>query len=150
MYNKRQQMLFRSFLISAALVLIIGFSLASSIRAEDASGAKPSLTNATLNQIMLVLQHTAEATVPNQAGLRILQAFYGTDGSWRDVTSVVQTSTKQNSLQILWQQPYSEVGGDPAYGRVKTLVIAYQLDGKTRLGAFQETGDISELHATIH
>ena len=111
--------------------------------------ARPTITDRTLNQMMQAMQDNAEKTPANSSGLKILQGFFGADGSWRDVTKMLQDSVSQDALQILWPQPYSVIGGDPAFGKIKTLVVTYQIDGKTRIATFQEEGSIPELKATI-
>ena len=137
--------------LSAGVALIlatIGY-MGWPVQAQDAANSKGTLMGGTINQIMQTMQRNAEEAVPHQNGLIILQGVYGADGSWLDVTEVLRSSVKQNTLNISWHQPYSEVGGDPAYGRIKTLLISYQIDGKSRLAVFQEKGEISELNATI-
>ena len=116
--------------------------------AEKAADA-PTVTDRTLNQIMQAMQDNAEKNPAHSSGLEILQGFFGTDGSWRDVTAVLRSSVRQDALQIIWQQPYSVVGGDPAFGKIKTLVVSYQIDGRTRIATFQEEGSIPEMKASI-
>ena len=98
---------------------------------------------------MQSMQDESGKDTAHSSGLKILQGFFGADGSWRDVTQVLQNSVRQNALHVSWQQPYSFIGGDPAFGKIKTLVVSYQMDGKTSIATFQEAGSVSELQATI-
>ena len=109
----------------------------------------PTITDKTLTQMTQAMQDDAEKNTTNSSRLKILQGFFGADGSWRDVTKILQNSASQDALQILWEQPYSVIGGDPVPGKIKTLVVSYRMDGVTKIATFQEEGNISELRATI-
>jgi beta-lactamase regulating signal transducer with metallopeptidase domain len=111
--------------------------------AEDQSAVKgaDAVAPGSLNQILQALQDNAGKNTDHSPGLKILQGFFGADGSWRDVTEVLRKSVKQDALEISWPQPYSVIGGDPAFGRIKTLIVSYQMDNKTRIATFQEEED---------
>jgi hypothetical protein len=63
-------------------------------------------------------------------GLQIDKAFCGAEGSWRDVTAFVQSHIESNTLSVEISQPFEEIGGDPAFGKVKQLLIDYRFRGK--------------------
>jgi beta-lactamase regulating signal transducer with metallopeptidase domain len=106
-------------------------------------------TNGTLAQMVLALKDSAKAIPADHQRLQILQGFYGADGSWLDVTGILQKSVKNNSLKVSWQQPYTELGGDPAYLQVKTLMVSYRLDGVEKQATFREENSPVGLQAII-
>jgi hypothetical protein len=65
-----------------------------------------------------------------QAGLQIDNAYCGTDGAWRDVTPFLQSKLTSNTVSATLEQPFDLIGGDPAPGRGKTLLIDYHYNGK--------------------
>ncbi len=103
----------------------------------------------TLAQLVLALTDKAKTIPHDHQQLQILQGFYGADGSWRDVTSILRKSVQNNSLKVSWQQPYAEIGGDPAYLQVKTLIVSYRLDGIEKLATFREENPPVGLKATL-
>ena len=62
--------------------------------------------------------------------LQIDKAYVGTTDSWRDVTMFLQDQIQNDALSISIAQPFKEIGGDPAPGRVKDLIIDYHLNSK--------------------
>ncbi len=118
----------------------------SDIQSPDPKAASMSGTQA---QLVLTLRDRAKSMPSDYQHLQILQGFYGADGSWRDVTGILQKSVKNDSLKVLWQQPYTEIGGDPAYLEVKTLIVSYRLDGVEKLATFREENPPVGLQATI-
>ena len=106
-------------------------------------------TNGTLVELALALKDNAKAIPSDHQRLQILQGFYGADGSWLDVTSLLQKSVENNSLKVSWEQPYTEIGGDPAYLQVKTLIVSYRLDGVEKLATFREENFPVGLKAVI-
>jgi len=137
MINQYQNKSSRLLLAGAVLILVITGFIVRPIHA-DTGAPKPVLIGGTLNQLMQAMQNNAGKAASNQTGLQILRAFCGADNSWQDVTDILQNSVKDNGLRISWQQPYRELGGDPAAGRIKMMVISYQIDGKTKIAVFQE------------
>jgi bla regulator protein BlaR1 len=103
----------------------------------------------TLAQLVLALHDSAQSISSDHQRLQILKGFYGADGSWRDVTGILQKSVQNNSLKVAWQQPYTEIGGDPAFLHVKTLVVSYRLDGVEKLATFREENPPVGLQAAI-
>ena len=118
--------------------------------ATDASAnPRAASTSETLAQLALALHDSAKSIPTDHQRLQILKGFYGADGSWRDVTGILQKSVQNNSLKVSWQQPYTEIGGDPAFLQVKTLVVSYRLDGVEKLATFREENPPVGLQATI-
>lgn len=111
--------------------------------AANAGSPKAPGKGGTLTDILQEMLDNAAKDTGTAPGLRILQAYCGAPGSWRDVTAVVQKSVKDNALQIAWKQPYDEIGGDPAFGKMKTLLVSYQIDGKKKMAAVNEDDGIS-------
>jgi hypothetical protein len=64
--------------------------------------------------------------------LQIDKAFVGAKDSWRDVTMFLQDQIEQGALSVSIAQPFSSIGGDPAPGRVKNLIVDYHLNGQQR------------------
>jgi hypothetical protein len=118
---------------------------------SPAASANPtaSSTTDTLAQLVLALHDSAKSIPADHHRLQILKGFYGADGSWRDVTGILQKSVQNDSLKVSWQQPYTEIGGDPAWLQVKTLVVSYRLDGVEKLATFRENDPLDGLHATL-
>jgi hypothetical protein len=93
----------------------------------------------------------AEISAPasDTSSLTIIEAKCGADRSWRDVTQIVQSMVSHNRLTVNWQQPYKEIGGDPAYGEAKVLTITYRLNGKVKTSTYREENSPIGLRATI-
>jgi hypothetical protein len=137
MINQYQQKSSRLLFAGAVLILVIAGFIVRPIHA-DTGDFEPVVVGSTANQVLEVMQHNAEITKSDQTGLQILQAVWGANGSWNDVTDFVQHSVRDNVLKLSLQQPYTELGGDPAYGKIKSLLVSYRIDGKARVGIFQD------------
>jgi beta-lactamase regulating signal transducer with metallopeptidase domain len=137
MINQYQNKSSRLLFAGAVLILVITAFVVRPIHA-DIGDPEPNVTGSTANQVLEVMQHNAEATTSDEPGLQILQAFWGADGSWCDVTNFVRHSVRDKVLKLSLQQPYTEFGGDPAYGRIKSLLVSYRIDGRARVGIFQD------------
>ncbi len=57
------------------------------------------------------------------------KAVCGAMDSWCDVTAFLQENVSRNELSVSIRQPFQEIGGDPAPGKPKKLVIDYQFRG---------------------
>jgi hypothetical protein len=79
-------------------------------------------------ELMTVLVLLA-TSVSAKAALRIERAYCGAKDSWCDVTTFLQRKVQGDTLSTKISQPYREIGGDPAPGQVKHLIIDYRLDG---------------------
>lgn len=137
MINQYQHKSSRLLFAGAVLILVITGFIVRPIHG-DTGASEPNLTGSTANQVLEVMQHNAETTTSDQTGLQILQAFWGADGSWNDVTDFVRHSVRDKVLKLSLQQPYTEFGGDPAYGKIKSLLVSYRIDGRARVGIFQD------------
>ena len=82
----------------------------------------------------------AQEPSPSRAthSLRITHAVCGANNSWKDVTDVLQRMVQGDILAVDISQPFREFGGDPANGRVKTLVVEYTYDGEAGELTLQE------------
>ena len=80
-----------------------------------------------LELIIVVLLFAANVSA--DAALRIDKAYCGAKGSWCDVTAFLQGKVQGDTLSTKISQPYREIGGDPASGQVKHLIIDYKLNG---------------------
>jgi hypothetical protein len=62
--------------------------------------------------------------------LQIDKASLGAKDAWCDVTSFLQDQIDRDALSVDIAQPFSSVGGDPAPGKVKNLIIDYRVNGQ--------------------
>jgi hypothetical protein len=62
--------------------------------------------------------------------LQIDKAFLGAKDAWRDVTTFLQDQIDSDVLSVSIAQPFSSIGGDPAPGRVKNLIVDYRVNGQ--------------------
>jgi beta-lactamase regulating signal transducer with metallopeptidase domain len=120
----------------------------------NATKASPALplpipTSGSLDEVEAAMQVNVQKIAPTEQRFQVLQGAYGANGSWRDVTDNLRKLVKDGALRVQWEQPYSEIGGDPAWLKVKTLVVSYRSDGKTKLKTFQEQNPPIGLRATL-
>ncbi len=59
-------------------------------------------------------------------GLRILDAKYGKDNSWVDITNELNSFIKDNKIKIVIS---NNIAGDPYFGEIKKALIHYKYDG---------------------
>jgi len=71
-------------------------------------------------------------------GLEIVQAAFGTDGMWLDVTAHVQHAVVGDKWETELHDPYQELGGDPVPGKPKHLIVGYRMDGNPKVTIFDE------------
>jgi len=50
--------------------------------------------------------------------------------AWRDVTPFLRQHLSGDALSVTIAQPFTEIGGDPASGKVKNLIVDYRLNGR--------------------
>jgi hypothetical protein len=95
-------------------------------------------------QVTRITDATTEATkvagIPKK-GLEIVQAVFGTDGIWLDVTATIRGQMKEGRWKTDLHRPFSELGGDPAKGRAKQVIVGYLLDGAPKVAIIDVTGD---------
>jgi len=102
----------------------------------DVSDA-PTFTGDQRAQIQRISDAT-KALNTRPKGLEIVQAVFGTNGFWRDVTTMVRQSITDDKWDAELHLPFTELGGDPVKGRFKHLLIGYRLDGAPKMGIFDE------------
>ncbi len=73
------------------------------------------------------------------ASLAILSATYGSDAAKTDVTSLLSGMVKNHCLSV--KADNAVFGGDPSFGKVKQLIVEYELGGK-RLKKTVEEGSM--------
>jgi hypothetical protein len=66
-----------------------------------------------------------------EADLRIEKAYCGAKNSWCDVTAFLQGKVRGDKLSVEISQPCQKIGGDPAPGEGKNLIIDYRLNGNS-------------------
>ncbi len=69
-----------------------------------------------------------ESAAAGRRGFRVVQALYGIDDRWADVTDKVAPLVRGNVLRFGLGTDL-DLKVDPAYGVLKRLIIAYSLDG---------------------
>ena len=62
--------------------------------------------------------------------LQIDKAVLGAKDAWRDVTIFLQDKIDSDALSVSIAQPFDSIGGDPAPGRMKNLIIDYRVNGQ--------------------
>ena len=62
--------------------------------------------------------------------LQIDRAFIGSTDAWRDVTAFLRQHLSGDALSVTIAQPFTGIGGDPAWGKVKNLIVDYRLNGR--------------------
>lgn len=70
------------------------------------------------------------------AGLRIVRAYYGVQGRTVDVTRLLQDRVRGNSLSMIVTN--GALGGDPAIGYDKVLIVIYRIQGRETATAVVE------------
>ena len=80
---------------------------------------------------VIVVSILLVASVSAKAELRIEKAYCGAKDSWCDVTAFLRSRVSGETLSTKITQPYQEIGGDPAPGQVKNLVIDYRYGGRS-------------------
>ncbi len=78
-----------------------------------------------------------ESAAAGRRGFRVVQALYGIDDRWADVTDKVAPLVRGNVLRFGLGTDL-DLKVDPAYGVLKRLIIAYSLDGNAGVSI---TGD---------
>jgi len=77
-----------------------------------------------------------ESEVRDPDGLRIVRAYYGVQGRTMDVTEFVRNQVRGNSVSILVAN--RALGGDPAIGADKVLIVVYRFQGMESAAAVRE------------
>jgi hypothetical protein len=71
--------------------------------------------------------------LPSSKQLHIVSARYGTEGKWADVTMQVRKMVKNNKLSMAKTKGHIDGFPDPAFGKMKTLVVAYSVGNRHNL-----------------
>lgn len=74
-------------------------------------------------------------------GLRIVRAYYGVEGRTVNVTDLLRSRVRDDSLSFLVTN--SVLGGDPAVGYDKTLIVVYRYQGTETATAVREGNMLS-------
>lgn len=69
-------------------------------------------------------------------GLRIIRAYYGVQRRTVDVTELLRSRVREGSLTLVITN--SALGGDPAVGADKVLIVVYRFEGRETAAAVRE------------
>ena len=62
--------------------------------------------------------------------LQIDRAFIGATDAWCDVTAFLRRHVAGDALSVTISQPFTQIGGDPAPGKGKNLILDYRMKGQ--------------------
>jgi len=91
---------------------------------------KPTAMKSRIGPVVIAAATLFVCNLSANAGLQIDKAYCGAAGSWRDVTAFLQRQLIGDALSVNVSQPFEAIGGDPAFGQVKNLLIDYHFNGK--------------------
>ena len=74
-------------------------------------------------------------------GLRIIRAYYGVQGRTVNVTDLLRNNVRDRSLYL--QVNNNALGGDPAVGATKVLIVIYRYQGTESATAVLEGNTLS-------
>jgi len=69
-------------------------------------------------------------------GVLILRAYWGVQGRTANVTELLRTMQRENGLQVMANN--RSLGGDPAPGADKVLIVVYRVQGQETAAAVRE------------
>jgi hypothetical protein len=69
-------------------------------------------------------------------GLRIIRAYYGVQGHTVNVTDLLRSRIREGTLSFVVTN--SALGGDPAIGADKVLIVVYRYQGNETAAAVRE------------
>jgi hypothetical protein len=69
-------------------------------------------------------------------GVWILRAYWGVQGRTANVTDLLRTMQRENGLQVIANN--RSLGGDPAPGADKVLIVVYRIQGQESAAAVRE------------
>jgi hypothetical protein len=69
-------------------------------------------------------------------GVWILRAYWGVQGRTANVTDLLRTMQRENGLQVMANN--RSLGGDPAPGADKVLIVVYRIQGQESAAAVRE------------
>ena len=74
----------------------------------------------------------------------IISAEYGVEGAFKDVTNFAQAAVKKGA----WRADSTTLGGDPVFGRVKTLKVRYEMSDRVYDNEFTEGSEVRLIGAS--
>ena len=80
-------------------------------------------------------QPTAARTATTN-GLRIIRAYYGVQRRTVDVTDLLRSRVREGTLSFVVTN--GALGGDPAVGADKILIVVYRFEGRETAAAVRE------------
>jgi hypothetical protein len=72
----------------------------------------------------------------DRRGVMILRAYWGVQGRTANVTELLRNMQRENGLQVMANN--RSLGGDPAPGADKVLIVIYRVQGQETAAAVQE------------
>jgi hypothetical protein len=73
------------------------------------------------------------------SSLRVIRGFYGVQGQTANVTDLLRSLVRDGMLEV--RADNGTMGGDPAVGRDKVLIVVYSYRGREQAASVRE-GDI--------
>jgi hypothetical protein len=77
----------------------------------------------------------------DRRGVLILRAYWGVQGRTANVTDLLRTMQRENGLQVIANN--RSLGGDPAPGADKVLIVIYRVQGQESAVAVHEGNNLS-------
>jgi hypothetical protein len=77
----------------------------------------------------------------DRRGVLILRAYWGVQGRTANVTDLLRTMQRENGLQVIANN--RSLGGDPAPGADKVLIVIYRVQGQESAVAVHEGNSLS-------
>ena len=93
----------------------------------DVYNSRHGIVSALYFKIKFDLNH--DGNTSNSGELEIIEAIYGASGRSSDITGLLQSRVTNDQLSI--RVSSSQLGGDPAFGEVKTLSVKYKYGAHT-------------------
>jgi hypothetical protein len=77
----------------------------------------------------------------DRRGVLILRAYWGVQGRTANVTELLRTMLRENGLQVMANN--RSLGGDPAPGADKLLIVVYRVQGQETAVAVREGNSLT-------
>src|ERR1700686_3259514 len=77
----------------------------------------------------------------DRRGVMILRAYWGVQGRTANVTELLRNMQRENGLQVMANN--RSLGGDPAPGADKVLIVIYRVQGQETAAAVQEGNSLT-------
>jgi hypothetical protein len=85
--------------------------------------------------------HRRDDRRDDRRGVLILRAYWGVQGRTANVTDLLRTMQRENGLQVIANN--RSLGGDPAPGADKVLIVIYRVQGQESAVAVHEGNSLS-------